>query len=45
MKIDISPLLSREALMADVKLDGTVNRCVQVVDAFGEWFVRVATTK
>ncbi|QKD02703.1 hypothetical protein [Mesorhizobium loti] len=27
--------------MDDVKLNGTVNRCVEVVEACGEWFVRV----
>ena len=27
--------------MDDLKLNGTVNRCVEAVEACGEWFVRV----
>ena len=40
-KNDISPLLSKELAMDSVAPDSKVNPCVEVLEAGGEWFVRV----
>ncbi|WP_246135784.1 hypothetical protein [Mesorhizobium intechi] len=36
-----SPLLSKDLAMDRVAHDGEVNPCVEVIEACGEWFVRV----
>ncbi|BAB54872.1 hypothetical protein [Mesorhizobium japonicum] len=40
-KIDVSPLLSMELAMDSLTPGSKVNPCVEVLEACGEWFVRV----
>jgi hypothetical protein len=39
--MDVAIAFRREAAMDDVQMNGKVYPCVEVVEACGEWFVRV----